>query len=310
MKILLFGAGGQVGHELVRCLAPAGHVIRCYRNPGPGSNDVACDLANPDSIRGVIRSANPDLIVNAAAYTAVDAAESDAQAAFQINATAPGIMAESAVRNGACLVHFSTDYVFPGNGEKPYVETDTTGPQGVYGSSKLKGEQLIADSGVAYLIFRTAWVYGLTGHNFVRTMLRLAGEREQLTVVDDQHGSPVWARMLAETTATIISRLAVQNPRDLKAAIATKSGLYHLSARGETTWCRFAQYLLGSAVQLGLIERMPEVIPVATSQFPTPARRPAYSVLCNDLIEATFGITVQDWRSGIDLCLADMVTLQ
>lgn len=309
MNILLFGAGGQVGHELVRCLAPLGQIASCFRKPG-GGEGLSCDLSDADSITRTIEKAEPDLIVNAAAYTAVDAAESNADAAFQVNGKAPGIMANVAARHQIALVHYSTDYVFSGTATDPYVETDMTDPQGIYGQSKLEGERRIADSGAAHLIFRTAWVYSVAGHNFVRTMLRLAGERDELTVVDDQRGSPAWARLLAETTACIVGRLSWQQPNSLAAAMQEQSGIYHLSARGETTWYRFAQYLLASAHDLGLIDRVPEVKPVTTAEFPTPARRPAYSVLSNDLIEATFGITVQEWRSGIDLCLADMVTLQ
>lgn len=310
MKILLFGAGGQVGHELVRCLAPLGQVTTCIRGPQNSDAHLVCDLSHPDSITRVIEQAKPDLIVNAAAYTAVDAAESDAEAAFQINANAPGVMAQAAAQRDIAMVHYSTDYVFAGTATIPYVETDETDPQGIYGQSKLEGEQRVAASGAAHLIFRTAWVYSVTGHNFVRTMLRLAAERDELTVVDDQRGSPVWARLLAESTASVVSRLSGCDTRNLAAAMAAHSGIYHLSARGETTWCRFAQHLLEKAQGLGLIQHIPDVKPVTTADFPTPARRPAYSVLSNDLIEATFGITVQEWRNGIDLCLADMVTLQ
>jgi dTDP-4-dehydrorhamnose reductase len=282
-RILLTGISGQVGWELQRTLQPLGEVIAADR--------ARCDLADPDKLRSVLRELKPTIIVNPAAYTAVDKAESEAALAQAINGTAPGIFAEEAKRLGALLVHFSTDYVFDGAKPTPYVETDPTGPLGTYGLSKLAGEQAIAASGCRHLIFRTCWVYGARGHNFLRTMLRLAGERDELRVVDDQHGAPTWSRMIAETTTLALARHAGQQ------------GIYHLAASGTTTWHGFATAIIETANSLGMLDKAPPVRRIASADFPTPAKRPANSRLCCDRLRDDFGLNQPEWLTALQLCL-------
>jgi dTDP-4-dehydrorhamnose reductase len=295
MKIVVLGSQGQVGYELARSLLPLGTVTALNRSQA--------DLANADSLREVIRSLQPDLIVNAAAYTAVDKAESDLAAAMAINSIAAGILAEEATRAGALLIHYSTDYVFDGNSEHPYTEADVAQPQSVYGHSKHAGEQAIAAAGCDYLILRTSWVYGVRGHNFLRTMLRLAAERTELRVVADQVGAPTWARWIAEATAQIA--LQAQQRRAVK---KFASGIYHLTSAGSTSWHGFA-----SEIMAGYRKLYPEVPlavqsieAISTAQYPTPAKRPANSRLDCSRIAADYGIASPDWREALYLFLQDM----
>lgn len=291
--ILLFGADGQLGWELHRTLAPLAPAI-----VAPGH--ATCDLADADQVRRAIAAAGPGLIVNAAAYTAVDAAEDDEAAAFAVNAAAPAVMAEEARRRSIALLHYSTDYVFDGRAGRPYREDDRTSPINAYGRSKLAGEAAITDIAPDHLIFRTSWVYAARGSNFLLTMLRLAGEREELRVVDDQRGAPTWARMVAEGTA---AALAARRARRSGAfELAPVSGIYHLTAGGETTWYGFTR---------AIVEHLPaerrrvqRIVPVSSGEFPRPAPRPAYSVLDNARVRETFAITLPDWQRQLALCLA------
>jgi len=278
--ILLTGANGQVGFELRRTLAPHGHVTACDRS--------TLDLGDRDALVSAVRALKPQLIVNAAAYTAVDRAESEPDRAEAINATAPAILAEEAKRIDAALIHFSTDYVFDGARTTPYDEQVPTRPLNVYGRSKRDGEIAIVALVDAHLILRTSWVYGLRGGNFLLTMLRLAAEREELRVVADQFGVPNWSRDLAETIAGIVGRGMP--------ALVERSGLYHLSARDATTWYDFARAIIGD------VER-PRVVPIQTAEYPTPARRPAYGVLATAKFEATFGFAPPAWRDALRRCL-------
>jgi dTDP-4-dehydrorhamnose reductase len=284
MKILLTGCSGQVGYELERSLQGLGEVVAADRG--------RMDLSDLDRVRAVIRDVRPRLIVNPAAYTAVDKAESEPELAFRINAEAPGLMAEEARRLGAVLVHYSTDYVFPGDDPGARVETDATGPVNVYGASKLAGEQAIAASGAAHLILRTSWVYGMRGKNFLLTMLRLARERDELRVVADQHGAPTWSRTIADATASILAQA-----RGFDAAWWQEhGGIYHLSSQGQTTWCGFAEAIVAQA---GIDCR---VVPIATAEYPTPARRPRHSVLSSRRVLERF-CRLPDWREALRLCM-------
>ncbi len=283
-RLLLTGIRGQVGFELQRCLQPLGTVMALDRG--------CFDLTNPDRICSVLRELKPAIIVNPAAYTAVDKAESEDDLAMAINGTAPGILAEEAKCLDALLIHYSTDYVFDGKKQAPYEEGDPTGPLSVYGQSKLAGEQAIRESGCRHLIFRTSWVYGLRGQNFLRTMLRLARERDELRVVADQFGAPNWSRMIAETTALALSRHIGQ------------TGIYHLTAGGFTSWHGFAEAIVGIAQQHGMLEKSPTVRRLATTDFPTPAIRPGNSRLnCSRLLQ-DFNLASPDWRKELELCLA------
>lgn len=282
-KILLFGKVGQVGWELRRTLAPMS-VVTCVDYP-----DV--DFTAPDSIRRHIAAAAPDIIINAAAYTAVDKAETETALATKINADAPGIMAEEAQRRGALLVHYSTDYVFDGSKTTPYVETDAPNPLGAYGRTKLAGDEAIRRAGCDHLIFRLCWVYGARGANFMLTMQRLAREREKLRVVGDQVGSPTWSRMIAETTAHALR--FVRSPSDARAL----SGTYHLAASGHTSWHGFAS---------AIIDLMPpetrkcrDVEAITSAEYPTPTKRPAYSILSCAKLEHTFNLRLPDWHDSL-----------
>jgi dTDP-4-dehydrorhamnose reductase len=250
------------------------------------------DLASPDAIVATMRAVKPAIVVNAAAYTAVDRAERERDAAFAVNATAPGILAEEAKRLGALLIHYSTDYVFDGAATQPYHEDDATGPLSVYGASKLDGERAIAASGAAALVFRTSWVYGLTGSNFLLTIRRLAAERDELAIVNDQRGVPNWSRALARATARVLALGS--------AALRERAGLYHLSSRGDTTWYGFACAIVGDV-------QRPRVRPITTAQYPTPARRPAYGVLATTRFERTFGFALPPWRDALGECLDSRV---
>ncbi|MFO1413416.1 MAG: dTDP-4-dehydrorhamnose reductase [Burkholderiales bacterium] len=281
-RILVTGTGGQVGGELARLLVPHGQVLACDR--------AALDLADADAIVAVMRRERPGLVINAGAYTAVDLAERERDAAFAVNARAPQVLAEEAKRAGALLVHYSTDYVFDGRATAPYPEDAPTGPLNVYGASKLAGEQAIAATGAHALVLRTSWVYGLTGKNFLRTIQRLAAERDELRIVADQAGAPNWSRVLAEATVRLV---ALGLP-----ALRERAGLYHLSSQGATTWHGFAQAIVGAGGK-------PRVTPIATTEYPTPARRPAYGVLATQRFEAAFGFALPAWDAALDRCLAE-----
>lgn len=287
MKILLTGAGGQLGRELKRSLAALGEVVACDRR--------SLDLANADALRAAVRTLGPDLIVNAAAWTAVDKAESEEAAAHAINATAPGILAEEARRLGAILVHYSTDYVFDGGGNRPWAENDAPAPLSAYGRTKLAGEQAVIGVGGRHLILRTSWVFGLHGANFMKTMLRLAQGQDELRVIDDQIGAPTWTRHLADATA-----LALAKPD-------FPPGLYHLAAAGETSWHGYAEAIFAEAVRLGLLPRAPAVRRIASADFPLPAPRPANSRLDCSRFTRDFGLALPDWRTGLTDCLADAI---
>ena len=296
MKILLFGKGGQVGWELQRSLAPVGELIALDVD----SRQQSGDFTSLDDIAKTVRAIAPDVIVNAAAYTAVDKAESEPELVRTINGLAPGILAREARRLGSWLIHYSTDYVFDGSGSKPWVETDPTGPLSIYGSTKLEGEEAIRASGCRHLIFRTSWVYAARGGNFAKTMLRLAQERDRLTVVDDQIGAPTGADLLADITAHAI-RTALQQPE--------LSGLYHLVAGGETSWHGYACYVLNLARQAGskLKVAAENVIPVPTSAFPLPARRPLNSRLDITKLQATFGVHLPGWQTGVERMMEEIL---
>jgi dTDP-4-dehydrorhamnose reductase len=287
VKILLTGRTGQVGWHLERLLPRVGETLATDR--------AALDLAQPDSLRAAIRAARPDVIVNAAAYTAVDRAEREQVLADAINATAPRVMAEEAARLGALLVHYSSDYVFDGASHKPYVENDTPNPINAYGRSKLAGEAAIAAAGGAYLILRTSWLYDMRGSNFVLTMLRLAEEREELRVVDDQVGCPTWARAVAESTLALVSDLT----RAKNAA-----GGYHLSSRGSVSRYEFTRRLLALTSTWRAHAVPPRILPIKTVDFPSAAARPLNCVLDNDRMKKTFGVALPDWEAQLRLCLS------
>jgi dTDP-4-dehydrorhamnose reductase len=286
-RILITGAGGQVGQELQRSFAGISEVIACDRS--------TLDLAAPDQIRRKVRDAAPDIILNAGAYTAVDRAESEKELAFAINARAPGILAEEAIRASALLVHYSTDYVFDGSKAGPWVETDQTNPLNVYGASKLAGEEAIRHVGGRYLIFRTSWVYGPEGKNFVLTMLRLGRERESLNVVDDQIGAPTSSIELAAATCTIASGILSGQ----FSAAPQCSGIYNMTCAGTVSWCGFARAIFERASQL-LQGKSPKVNPIPSSEFPAPAKRPMNSVLSNEKLYKQFGVRLASWESALD----------
>ena len=292
MTILLLGANGQVGWELRRALAPLGPVRALER--------AEADLADPDALSRAVRETAPSLIVNAAAYTAVDRAEEDEALARTINADAPGLLAEEAKRLGIALVHYSTDYVFDGVGELPAMESDLTDPLNAYGRTKLAGEAVIRDSGCAHLILRTSWVYSMRGANFLLTVRRLAGELEEMRIVADQTGAPTWARGIAGATALILARCGA--PADT-GILAEKGGIYNLTASGETTWHGFAEAIVEWLRATGQPVRCKKVHPISTSDYPTPAKRPANSLLDCTKLRETFGITIPDWRDQMDLCV-------
>ncbi|GAB6041067.1 dTDP-4-dehydrorhamnose reductase [Endothiovibrio diazotrophicus] len=294
--ILLLGASGQVGWELQRTLATLGAVV------APGASGALpkalprVDLSDAAALRAVVAEVRPALIVNAAAYTAVDRAEEEPALAEAINTIAPGVLAEEAKRCGCALVHYSTDYVFDGAANRPYREDDPTAPQGVYGRTKLAGEEAVRAVGGDHLILRTAWVYGLRGHNFLRTMLRLGGERERLAVVDDQRGTPTWSRAIAEATAQVVAQ---------PGALSERGGTYHLTCDGETTWHGFAAAIFRRAPHLegAAPPALRELKAITTAEYPTPARRPAYSVLDNGRLEEAFGVRLPPWERALDLCV-------
>lgn len=296
MKILLFGKSGQVGWELQRSLAPLGELVSLDFD----SPELCGDFTNPAGIAQTVQAVAPDVIVNAAAHTAVDKAESEPELVRTINALAPGVLAQEAKRCNAWLIHYSTDYVFDGSGDKPWQEADATGPLGVYGATKLEGEQHIRQAGCPHLIFRTSWVYGARGGNFAKTMLRLAQERDSLKVIDDQIGAPTGADLLADITAHAI-RTVLQQP--------DKSGLYHLVAAGETSWHGYASFVLDFARRAGVpLKVAPEAVqPVPTSAFPTPAKRPHNSRMDTAKLRRTFDINLPHWQFGVTRMLTEIL---
>ena len=305
--ILLTGKTGQLGSELHRLLQKLGEVIAPDRN--------ALHLREPEKIREIMRSVKPQLIINAAAYTAVDAAETDEANASAVNTEAPRLLALEAKRLGALIVHFSTDYVFDGTKKTPYLETDSPNPLNAYGRTKLAGEQAIRDSGAAHLIFRTSWVYNTHGRNFLLTILHLATQREELKIIDDQVGAPTCALDLAEVTVGIVARVIAAAPKS-KLALPQVAGTYHMTAAGQTTWHEFAKAILEEA---GRVPQNPawltsttkghpllarRVLPISTEEFRSPTRRPAYSVLSNALLRQTFGSTLPNWRAQLQRCFS------
>ena len=295
MKILLLGKNGQVGWELQRSLSVLGELTALDRHSVPCG-----DLSQAERLLETVRALRPDVIVNAAAHTAVDKAESEVDLARTLNATAPAALAQAAAQTGAWLVHYSTDYVFDGSGQQPWREDAATGPLSVYGQTKLEGEQAIAASGCKHLIFRTSWVYAARGGNFAKTMLRLAQERERLTVIDDQRGAPTGADLIADVTAHAI-RAALQRPE--------LSGLYHLVAGGETTWHGYASHVIARAREMRpeLAWKVDEIAPVPTSAFPTPARRPLNSRLDTRKLQQAFGLALPHWQHGVDRLLTEIL---
>ena len=296
MKILLFGKDGQVGWELQRSLAPLGEIIAL----GSGSSHLCGNFNDPQGLVATIQQCKPDVIVNAAAYTAVDKAEKETDCARLINATAPGILAREAKALGAWLIHYSTDYVFDGSGHHSWAEEDATGPLNCYGLTKLEGENAVQQSGCKYLIFRTSWVYAARGNNFAKTILRLAKERDSLQVINDQFGAPTSADLLADVTAHAL-RSAQHQPH--------VSGLYHVAAAGATTWYDYANFVLNTAREKGvqLQTKAEAVIPVPTSAFPTPAIRPSNSRLNTNKVQNTFDLVLPHWQTGVARMLTEIL---
>ena len=299
-KILLLGKNGQVGWELQRSLAPLGDLIALDRH----STAHCGDLSNLPGLAQTVRDVRPDVIVNAAAHTAVDKAESEPELARTLNALAPEVLATEAAKLGAWLVHYSTDYVFDGSGTKPWVETDATGPLSVYGATKLEGEALIDQHCPRHLIFRTSWVYAARGGNFAKTMLRLGQERDKLTVINDQFGAPTGADLIADITSHSI-RQVIQGG----AKAAALAGIYHLVASGETTWFDYAKHVLAQAelAQPAIKIKATQIDPVPTSAFPTPAKRPHNSRLATDKLQRSFGLTLPPWQNGVNRMLAEIL---
>ena len=285
------GANGQLSFELQRALAPLGEVTACGRD--------ACDLSTPDSIRAAVRAAKPDVIFSAGAYTAVDKAESEPDLASAVNATAPGILGEEAAKLGVLVIHYSTDYVFDGLNPAAYCETDATNPLGVYGKTKLAGEDALAASGADHLIFRTSWVFGTHGKNFIKTILRLASSRDELRIVADQFGAPTGAALLADASSHIAARYL----RDGRENVPL--GLYHLTAGGETSWHGFAQHIVAkaAAANVPLQSSIGRIHPIPAAEYPTPAARPANSRLDTSKFCTTFGLRLPDWTHGVDQVL-------
>jgi len=294
MKILLFGKSGQVGWELQRSLAPLGDVVALASS----SEEMCGNLRNFEGIAETVRKIAPDVIVNAAAYTAVDKAESEPELAAALNAVAPGVLAEEALRCGALLVHYSTDYVFDGSGELPRAETDPTGPLGVYGRTKLEGETAIRNSGCRHLIFRTSWVHAARGKNFAKTILKLAGEREKISVIADQVGAPTGADLLADATAHAIKQ-ALREPE--------VSGLYHLVAFGETSWHGYAAFVCELVRRAGVTLKVQTIEAVPSSGFPTAARRPLNSRLDTSKFQAAFDLRLPHWQTGVERLLLEIL---
>jgi dTDP-4-dehydrorhamnose reductase len=298
LKILLLGKNGQVGWELQRSLAPLGEVLALDRH----STQYCGDLSKPEELAQTVLAYKPNFIINAAAHTAVDKAESEPELAKVLNTDAPAALAKAAAQVGAWLVHYSTDYVFDGSGTHARQEGEGTGPLSVYGQTKLDGEKTIAASGCKYLIFRTSWVYAALGGNFAKTMLRLAQERDKLTVINDQHGAPTGADLIADVTAHAMRR--VLNTQNI-----SFSGVYHLVAAGETTWHGYASHVIekAKAIKPELGWKVDDISPVPTSAFPTPAARPKNSRLCTQKLQQNFGLVLPPWEQGVDRMLAEIL---
>lgn len=286
-RILLLGSTGQVGSELQKTFADVGEILTLDRK--------AADLGHPESLRKIVRDRKPDVILNAAAYTAVDRAESEPEAAMAVNATAPKILAEEALRSGAILVHYSTDYVFDGTKAGPWVETDPVHPLNVYGASKLAGEQAMTEVGGKFLIFRTSWVYGPRGSNFFLTMLRLGRERDLLKIVDDQVGAPTTSIEIARATRSVVSAVLAEP----SAATDAWAGIYHLTCGGSVSWCGFAKAIFAQGQRL-LDGKTPKVLPIPSSEYPTPAKRPLNSVLSNEKLLARFKVQLPTWDAAME----------
>jgi dTDP-4-dehydrorhamnose reductase len=302
VRFLVTGEGGQVGEALRKTLAPLGEVVI--------PTLAEFDLTDTDAIRKWMSDVRPRWVVNAAAHTAVDKAESEPALAFAINATAPGILAEEAKKIGAAIVHYSTDYIFDGSKKTPYVETDEPGPVNEYGKSKLGGELAVSESGAAYVTFRTSWVYGATGNNFVRTMLRLARERDHLKIVGDQHGCPTWSWELARLTADVIGQMAAKADKDgcsLVEAVMPVSGVYHATGSGATTWYGFAAFAIDELRKLDPEAKLATVEAIPTAEYPTPAKRPMNSLLdCREL-ERVFGWKMPEWQESVATVVRQLV---
>ena len=299
MTILVFGGNGQVGQELLRALAPLGKVVATTRSgllPDGGACEVA-DFNQPESLLALLDRVRPDIVVNAAAYTAVDKAEQDAEAVFRANAEAPGVIARWCADASVPFVHYSTDYVFDGEGAAPYREDQPTSPLGVYGTSKRDGEDRVRAAGGRHLIFRTAWVYAAHGNNFLRTMLRIGAERDALRVVADQIGTPTSAALIADVTAQ-----ALQHAGGL-------SGTWHLTASGQTSWHGFAEAIFAEALARGVLSKVPSVEAIASSEYPTPAKRPSWSVLDNSKLQQDFDILLPDWQEGLKRVIRELTPL-
>ncbi len=295
MKILLLGCNGQVGWELQRSLQPLGEVVSCdFDSPV----DRHANFSAPEAVSTLVNRVRPDVIVNAAAHTAVDKAESEPELARLINATTPGVIAKTANQLGALLVHYSTDYVYDGSGDTPRDEMAVTSPLSVYGMTKLEGEDLIRSSGCRHIIFRTSWVYAARGHNFIKTILRLAAERDSLSVINDQIGAPTGADLLADVTALVISKIT--NGQD-------STGLYHCVSAGATSWFEYARFVIGWARANGLPVRVADdsIRPLATSAYPTPATRPLNSRLSTKKLTETFSLHMPEWQTGVERMLRE-----
>lgn len=303
-RILLLGANGQVGFELLSHLSPLGEIVAATRS-GVLPGGIPCeqaDLAIPGNAAELIARTQPNVVVNAAAYTAVDRAEDEPDAALRVNGLALSEIGDAARAVDALVVHYSTDYVFAGDGTRPYRENDAVQPMSAYGESKLAGERLLIDSGAEHVIFRTAWVYGARGQNFLRTMLRLGRERGALKVVDDQRGAPTPSFAIAAATAQAIARRRAAEG----AAREAMSGLFHLAAAGDTTWCAFARAIFALAVPAGLLARAPDVAAIASHEFPTKATRPKYSVLDCSHLASVFGLRLPPWHYGLQRVVAEL----
>jgi dTDP-4-dehydrorhamnose reductase len=285
MRILLTGVHGQLGTDLLPLLQPLGEVVAASR--------AECDLSSAESIRKLIAEVQPAVIVNPAAYTAVNDAETQSELAYAINATAPGALAEEARRLGAMLVHYSTDYVFDGSKQGAYSESDETSPLNVYGASKLAGERAIAAVGGRFLVLRTSWVYGANGNNFLRTIRRLAAEREELKIVDDQVGAPTTSTQLAQATVRLVRQLSSLPEQEFP------SGLYHATAAGSVSWCGFAKAIVSNMTEAGEAVRVRSVVPIRSDEYPVAAKRPLNSVLSNGKFERTFGFRLESWQEGL-----------
>ena len=312
MRILVTGANGQVGHELLRALAEkssASRQIIPATRDGALEDGTPCgciDLADIDGLPKALARIAPNLIINAAAYTAVDRAEDEPELATRINADAVGALGAWAAAHAARVVHYSTDYVFDGTAARPYLEDDPTHPLGVYGRSKLAGECALRESGARHLILRTAWVYGARGHNFLRTMLRLAAEHDELRIVDDQIGAPTSAGLIAGVTASVVARWCDPTA---ESGGRTLDGAYHVVAAGQTSWWGFARAIFARLAHVGIIERVPRLHAIRTGEYPTRAKRPAYSVLDTSRLRETFGIDLPDWQAALDSVVDELVRL-